>query len=69
LQPALHVGAFESQAGMGEAVEVGGLDDWITQRGDGVGSLVIGKEEEDVGLGRLRHTGGECGFKRKRRQK
>ena len=48
---ALHVGPAESDAAMREAIEIRRLDHRIAQRGDGVRALIIGEEEEDVGLG------------------
>ena len=52
IQPALHVGAVEGEAALGEPVEVGRLNDRIAQRSDGVGPLIIGEEEKDIGLAR-----------------
>ena len=48
VHPALHVGAVEGEAASHEAVEVWRLDLRIAQRGDGIGALVIGEEQEDV---------------------
>ena len=45
----LHVGAGESHAALHQAIEVRRLDDRIAQSRDGVGTLVIGEDEDDVG--------------------
>jgi hypothetical protein len=49
--------AAEADAGAGEAVDDGRLDVRVAVGGDGVGALVVGEEEEDVGL---RGAGGDC---------
>ncbi len=49
LHAALHVGPPERHSGAGEFVEVGGLDGRVAVCGDGIGALVVRKEEEDVG--------------------
>lgn len=43
------VGVVEGDALFDEAVEGGGLDGGVTERGDGIEALVVGEEEEDVG--------------------
>ena len=45
----LHVGPVERHATLHEAIEVRSLDDRITQGRDGIGALVVGEDEDDVG--------------------
>jgi hypothetical protein len=42
-------GLGEGGAGVGEAVEMGGLDVAVAEGVDGVGALVVGEDEDDVG--------------------
>jgi hypothetical protein len=48
LHPTLHVGARERHAAPREPVEIRCLNDWIAERGDGIGALVIGEQEQHV---------------------
>ena len=52
----------EADAVAGEAVDDGRLDVRVAVGGDGVGALVVGEEEKDVGL-RGAGGGGRCGGK------
>jgi ABC-type uncharacterized transport system YnjBCD ATPase subunit len=47
---ALDVGVSEGDAAAGEAVDVGGDDVFKTQTGQGVPALLVGHDEDDVGL-------------------
>ena len=49
------VGVAKDKAGLGEPIEVRRLNGRVTQGVDGVGPLIVGEQEEDVGL--LRRIG------------